>query len=210
MFWLLAAQGAVTAAQGLLQNRQQRAQNKAQNRANAAADLITATNTAQALSALSVQNAAVRTQAAEDINRAEVAAYAATGTASANAAAASVKGASVDAVVNDITRELAEARTTIEQNVEVEQYNLSNRIRETIAGGIASLRGQVDVNRGTQNPLLTGLFSAGGAYLSRAMQFGSLARTATTPDNPVVINGPAAVSFGVGQDTATGLIKTST
>ncbi|MNJ09333.1 hypothetical protein D3C77_34770 [compost metagenome] len=171
MFWPLVAVGALSMGQSLLGNRVATQQAAAENRARAAANHQTVLNTAQSVGAINVQAAELRTNAARQLHEAEVAALAATGSATANAAAAGVRGASVDAVVGDIDRELSEAQVTTAQNLELGQYNLQNRLREVIAGASASLRGEVSAQ--TTNPLLAGLFSAGGAYLNNYMRFGA-------------------------------------
>lgn len=177
MFWPLIAMGALSFGQTLLGNRAATRQAAAENAARAAANTQTVLNTAQTIGSINVQAAQARTDAARQLQQAEVAALSATGSANANAAAAGVKGASVDAVTNDITRELGEARVTVEQNLETQQYNLQNRLREVIAGATASLRGEVTAQ--TTNPLLAGAFAVGGAYLNNYMRFG--ASSATTP-----------------------------
>ena len=177
MFWPLLATGALSLGQSLLSNRAATRQAAAENAARAAANKQTVLNTAQSVGAINVQAAELRTNAARQLHQAEVAALSATGSAVANAAAAGVKGASVDAVTNDIDRELGEAQVTVEQNLETQQYNLQNRLRELISGAAASLRGEVVAQ--TSNPLLDAAFATGGAYLNNYMKFGSTSAVRT-------------------------------
>lgn len=171
MLWPLLAVGAMQLGQSLLNNRVATRQAAAENAARAAANRQTVLNTAQSIGAINVQAAELRTNAARQLHQAEVAALYATGTAVAQAAAAGVKGASVDAVTDDIDRELGEAQVTVAQNLETQQYNLQNRLREVIAGAAASMRGEVTAQ--TTNPLLDVAFATGGAYLNQYMKFGS-------------------------------------
>jgi hypothetical protein len=183
MFWPLIAMGAISVGQSLLGNRAAARQADAENAARYASNKQTVLNTAQTIGSINVQAAQLRTDAARQLHEAEVLALSATGSATANAAAAGVKGASVDAVTNDITRELGEARVAVEQNLETQQYNLQNRLREVISGASSSLRGEVAAQ--TTNPLLAGAFAVGGAYLNNYMRFGANSAV----NNPVVDTG---------------------
>ncbi|QJD54812.1 putative internal virion protein [Pseudomonas phage MR6] len=176
MIWMLAASAALSALQTTQANKEKVAQAKAQNKVNYAADLQTATNTAANIGSLLVQQGQLRVSAAKQFNEAEREAYKATGTAQAQAAAAQVKGASVDAVLGDIDRELGEAQASTEQNFEVGNYNLTNSIREMTSGAISSLRGGVNPYAGQQSALVNGLMSAGQTYMSQAFRFGSTSK----------------------------------
>lgn len=173
MWWVMLAQGAASAVKTGIENKEKIRQTKEMNRAAHAADRATVANAAQAISALNVQNAQLRGEAAQQLYDAEVAAYAATGSTVANAAAAGVKGASVDATVGDIQRELDEVSVDIEQNLEIQQYNLTQRLREITAGASASLRGQQNPYANLQSPLLNAAFAVGQQYLGNYMKFGS-------------------------------------
>lgn len=171
MFWMLLAAGAMSAGQSALGNISSQKAAQAENKARAVANLATVKNAAATVSAINVQEATLRTDAARQLRDAETAAYAATGSARANASAASVKGASVDAVTDDIQRELGEAQVTVEQNLETQQYNLQSRLREVIAGTVASLSGVVKAQ--TTDSLVAGVMGAGSAYMNNYMKFGS-------------------------------------
>lgn len=196
MWWAMLAQGAMSAIKTANENKFRRKQVEAANKAAAAADYATVANASQAISALNVQNGQLRVEAAAQLNAAEVEAYKAAGSAVANAAAAGVKGASVDAVVMDIDRELGDVKTDVEQNLEIQQYNLTNRIREVVAGASNSLRGQMNPYSGEQSPLLNGLMTVGSSYLNNYMQFGG--GFGGGGDS-------GAQSFAAGPDTAQGL-----
>lgn len=179
MVWMLLAAGVMAAGQSAMGNIQSQRAAIAENQARSVANRATVLNAAQTVSAINVQEAAARTDAARQLHEAEVAAYAATGSAKANAAAAAVKGASVDAVTDDIQRELGEAQVTTQQNLETQQYNLQNRLREVISGASASISGIVRAQ--TTDSLVAGLTGAGAAYMNNYMQFGAskAARTGT-------------------------------
>lgn len=173
MFWMLAASAALGAVQTGLANRERSKQIKAQNKVNYAADLQTTVNNGQNIGALLVQHAQLRVSAAKEYNEAELEAYKAKGTTTANAAAAQIKGASVDATLGDIDRELAEAQTSTAENFEVNQYNLRQQVKQYTFAAENSLRGQTDPRSGQQNPLVNGLLAAGSTYMNSAFKFGS-------------------------------------
>lgn len=173
MFWMLAATAALGAVKTGIENKEKARQIKAQNKVNAAADLQTTVNNAQNIGALLVQGGQLRVSAAKQFNEAEREAYKAKGSGIANAAAAQVKGASVDATLNDIDRELSEAETGIQQNFEIGQYNLKQQVLSLTESAKNSLRGRIDPTTGQQNPLVNGLLAAGSAYVGSAFRFGS-------------------------------------
>ncbi|QMP84065.1 unclassified head protein [Pseudomonas phage pphageT12] len=173
MFWMLAATAAMSALQTGMANKEKASQIKAQNKVNRAADLQTLTNNAQNINSLLVQNGQLRVSAAREYNAAEQEAYKAKGTTVANAAAAQIKGASVDATLSDIDRELSEAEVSTEQNFEVGQYNLQQSLRQMTYAAENSLRGNINPSSGQQSPLVNGLMAAGSSYMSSAFRFGS-------------------------------------
>lgn len=206
MFWML-AQGAAAGIKARLENDERRKALRAENAATRATNSRIIANTGEEISAINVQNGLLRVGAARDLNAASREAYAATGSAVANAAAAQVKGASVDAVLNDIDRELGEARVSTEQALELGQYNITNRIREVTSSAAASILGEIDPNRGATSPLMSGLMAAGSTYLSSAMKFGgggSWFGGSLLGGGSAGVTPSAAQSFGAG-DTAAGL-----
>lgn len=196
MWWALLAQAGL----GMMQQAQQNAQSQKEiRRINAAAEkanVETVKNLAQAISSVNVQNSYMRVEAARQLRDAEVAAYAASGTAGANAAAAGAKGASVDAVLMDIERELNESKSNTESNLELQQYNLTNRIKQLSTQAKGAMLGLQSPTAMDGNVFVAGLTSAAGSYMNNFTQYG-----ATT-------NGMwSSVRGGVG--TAFGKIKTS-
>lgn len=174
MIWALAGMAALSAVKTGIENKEKVKQIKADNKVRYAADLETLANNAQNVGSLMVQHGQLRVQAAKEFNAAEREAYKAKGTGEAQAAAAQVKGASVDAVLNDIDRELYEAKLATVQNFETAEYDLNNRLRDLTVGAINSLQGRTDPMLGQQSPLLNGLMTAGSAYMSQAFQFGAM------------------------------------
>jgi hypothetical protein len=173
MIWMLAGMAALSAVKTGIDNKEKAKQIKAMNKVKYAADLETLANNAQNVSSLMVQQGQMRVQAAKEFNAAEAEAFKAKGTGQAQAAAAQVKGASVDATLNDIDRELYEAKVSTVQNFEAQEQDLGNRLQGLIAGAKSSLNGWMDPNTGRQNPLLNGLMTAGSAYMTSAFQFGA-------------------------------------
>lgn len=170
--WLMLAAGAASGIQTALGNKEKQRQIKQANKAAAAADNRTIANAFQEVSALNVQNGMLRVQAAKELQQADKMAYAATGTVVANAAAAQVKGASVDAVVNDIDRELGEARVATEQALEAGQYNIQNKVRSTTYSASAALIGQQDPFASDKSPIMAALGTMGSMYFNNQMKFG--------------------------------------
>jgi hypothetical protein len=171
---MLAATAALQGIKTGIENKEKVKQIKADNKVRYSADLETLSNNAQNVSALMVQHGQLRVQAAKEMQSAEKEAFRAKGQGEAQAAAAQVKGASVDAVLDDIDRELYDAKLTTVQNFETSEYDLSNRLRDLTVSAINSLQGRTDPTLGQQSPLLNGLMAAGSAYMSEAFKFGSL------------------------------------
>lgn len=170
--WMMLAMAAASGIKGKLENDAKRKQIKANNKAAQAADDRTIANAYQEVSAYNLQNGMLRVQAAKELQTADKMAYSAQGTASANAAAAQVKGASVDAVINDIDRELGEARVATEQALEAGQYNIQNSIRSVVQSASSALMGQQNPWANQTSPLMTALGTLGSAYINNQMKFG--------------------------------------
>lgn len=170
--WMMIAQGVAAGIKAKLEGDAKRKQMKAANKAAEAADNRTVANAYQEVSSFNLQNSMLRVQAAKELQAADKMAYSATGTATANAAAAQVKGASVDAVLGDIDRELGEARTATEQALEAGQYNIQNSIRSVIQSASSALLGQQNPNANQTSPLFAALSTVGSSYLNNQMKFG--------------------------------------
>lgn len=172
MWWMMLAQGVASGIKTKLEGDAKRKQTEAANKAARAADDRTIANAYQEVSSYNLQNGMLRVQAAKELQQADKMAYSATGTVAANAAAAQVKGASVDAVINDIDRELGEARVATEQALEAGQYNIQNSIRSVVQSASNALMGQQNPWANQPSPLLSALSTMGSSYLNNQMKFG--------------------------------------
>lgn len=170
--WMMLAQAAASGIKAKLENDAKRKQIKAANKAAQAADDRTISNAFQEVSSYNLQNGMLRVQAAKELQAADKMAYSATGTVAANAAAAQVKGASVDAVINDIDRELGEARVATEQALEAGQYNIQNSIRSVVQSASAALMGQQNPSANQVSPLFSALTTVGSSYINNQLKFG--------------------------------------
>ncbi|CBH51603.1 internal virion protein [Pseudomonas phage phi2] len=170
--WMMLAQAAASGIKAKLDNDRRKKEIKAQNKAAKAADDRTIANAYQEVSSYNLQNGMLRVQAAKELQQADKMAYSAQGTVAANAAAAQVKGASVDAVINDIDRELGEARVATEQSLEAGQYNIQNSIRSVVQSASSALLGQQNPYANQSSPLLATLSTLGSSYLNNQMKFG--------------------------------------
>ena len=170
--WMMLAQAAASGVKAKLDNDRRKKEIKAQNKAAQAADDRTIANAYQEVSSYNLQNGMLRVQAAKELQTADKMAYSAQGTVAANAAAAQVKGASVDAVINDIDRELGEARVATEQSLEAGQYNIQNSIRSVVQSASSALLGQQNPYANQSSPLLATLSTLGSSYLNNQMKFG--------------------------------------
>ena len=201
----LLAIGGLSAAQGIFGGLQQRQQIKAQNKLTEEANRRNVLEAFQGVSAIEVQRGQVRTQTAKDLQLAGRMADAARGSTRAAQAAAGVKGASVDATLDDIDRELAEVSVELQQQHIAQEFDLNNRIRELMVGTRAGL-GQLQKVPSTGSILLGGLvqggLSAGSAYAAQAFSFGSFGSTSTTGgtygQSGVAVAGQAGFRSGVG------------
>lgn len=195
MFWMLAA-GAASGIKTGLENKQKQKQIKAANKAAKAADDRTIANAFQEVSSYNVQNGMLRVQAAKELQSAGKMAYSAAGTVTANAAAAQVKGASVDAVLGDIDRELGEARVATEQALEAGQYNIQNKIRSTAYSASTALMGQKDPFSQDSSPLMAALGTMGSMYIDSQMKFGGGGGSFFGGSSPGTPGAGSAKSFG--------------
>lgn len=201
----LLAIGGLSAAQGIFGGLQQRQQIKAQNKLTKEANRRNVLEAFQGVSAIEVQRGQVRTQTAKNLQLAGRMADEARGSTRAAQAAAGVKGASVDATLDDIDREQAEVSVELQQQHVAQEYDLNNSIRELMVGTSAGL-GQLQKVPSTGSIILGGLvqggLSAGSAYATQAFHFGSFGRTSTTGgtygQSGVAVAGQAGFRSGVG------------
>lgn len=201
----LLAIGGLSAAQGIFGGLQQRQQIKAQNKLTKEANRRNVLEAFQGVSAIEVQRGQVRTQTAKNLQLAGRMADEVRGSTRAAQAAAGVKGASVDATLDDIDREQAEVSVELQQQHITQEYDLNNRIRELMTGTRAGL-GQLQKVPSIGSILLGGLvqggLSAGSAYASQAFKFGSFGSTSTPGgtygQSGVAVAGQAGFRSGVG------------
>ena len=201
----LLAIGGLSAAQGIFGGLQQSQQIKAQNKLTMEANRRNVLEAFQGVSAIEVQRGQVRTQTAKNLQLAGRMADQARGSTRAAQAAAGVKGASVDATLDDIDREQAEVSVELQQQHIAQEFDLNNRIRELMIGTRASL-GQLQKVPSIGSILLGGLvqggLSAGSAYAAQAFSFGSFGGTSTAGgtygQSGVAVAGQAGFRSGVG------------
>jgi hypothetical protein len=175
MVWpLLIAAGSQLMNSASQSNAERRA-GKQQNQLNKEANLRNALDVAQEISSVQVQQGVLRRTASAQRSAAQRIATLGQGSAEAQAGAIGVRGASVDAVLGDIDRELGWAKAELEQDQELEQFNLSTRLRTAVSGAIANLYGYQsvastgDIMRGA---IVNAGLNAAGQYASNYFQFG--------------------------------------
>lgn len=178
MLAALAVSFGVSAGQNLLSGMAQRDQLKAQNEAQKRQNRQNAVEAARSIASTKIQQAAVRQQAAQDLSTAQRMAMTALGGSTAQAAAAGVRGASVDAMATDIDIELGRARGEIEQAAVTQEYNLNQRIRD-IAVQTRLNFGQLSKVPSYRSMALQavagGAMSAGSQYAKSYFKFGGTA-----------------------------------
>lgn len=166
---------ALAAAQGVMGGLQQRKQTKAENKAKQIANTRNTLEAFQAVSSIEVMRGGVRQQTAKTMALAERrAGEEASGTA-AVAAASGVKGASVDAVQDDIGRALGEAIGETEIQHINQEYNLNQQIRSLMVQTRFNLLQEQKVPSALQAALggaMNGLMQAGQTYASSYFKFG--------------------------------------
>lgn len=201
----LLAIGGLSAAQGIFSGLQQRRQIKAQNKLTKEANRRNVLEAFQGVSAIEVQRGRVRTQTAKNLQLAGRMADEARGSTRAAQAAAGVKGASVDATLDDIDREQAEVSFELQQQHIAQEYDLNNRIRELMArtrAGLWQLQKVPSIGSIIIGGLVQGGMSAGAAYARQAFPFGSFGGTATSGgtygQSGVAVAGQAGFRSGVG------------
>lgn len=176
MFPMLLATFAMSAGQSALQGAQQRRAAQAQNKEIERANRANTAEAFQAVSSLEVQRGFLRKQTAKDLFLAQRTATEAGSSVEAAAAAAGVKGASVDAVQNEIDQDLSEAQGEIEIAHVNNEFNLNQQIRELLTQTRLNL-GQLQRVPSTAsilgNAIVAGGLSAAGTYANQYFKFGS-------------------------------------
>lgn len=174
MFWIpMLAMGAMSAGKSFLDNKEKVRQAKLENKAREKTDLRNLADAAQQVGGLGVLAGEYRRQATETRIAAQREVGKARGTAEAQAGAAGIKGASVDAVFQDLDREFAEAEVDIQRDLENKQYNLGNSLRALQLSTANGMLGQINPNAGLKSPLADGLMTMGSMYANAYFQFGA-------------------------------------
>lgn len=178
---LFAVAGA-SALQSLVGGMQQRKQIEAQNKEIARVNAINTLEAFQGVSAIEVQRGRVRQQTAKNLSLVDRRAEEEAAATGAVAAAAGVKGASVDAVRMDIDRAEQEAQFEIEQQHVTQEYGLNQRIRELMVStknSLGSMQKVPSTGSIIGGALLSGALSAGSQYASSFFKFGSTGNTSS-------------------------------
>lgn len=187
MWPMLLATFAMSAGQNALQGRQQQQAAIAQNKEISKANAANAAEAFQAVSSIEVQRGFLRKQTAKDLHLAVRAANESGSTVAAAAAAAGVRGASVDAVQQEIDQDLSEAQGEIEQAHINNEYNLNQSIRELLTQtrlNFGSLQNVPSTASILGNALVAGGLSAAGTYANQYFKFGSGTDNAATKPKP--------------------------
>lgn len=174
MFWIpMLVAGAMSAGKTALDNKDKQDQAKRVNKAREKVDLRNLADVAQQVGSLGMLAGEYRRQATETRISAQREIGKARGTAEAQAGAAGIKGASVDAVFDDLDREFGEAEVAIDRDLENKQYNLGEQLRSLQLSTANGLLGQINPKAGLQNPLLNGALTIGSMYANSYFQFGA-------------------------------------
>jgi hypothetical protein len=174
MFWIpLLISGAMSAGKTAIDNKEKIKQGKLENKAREKVDLRNLADAAQQVGSLGMLAGEYRRQATETRISAQREVGKARGTAEAQAGAAGIKGASVDAVFQDLDREFGEAQVAIDRDLENKQYNLGDQLRSLQLSTANGLLGQTNPRAGQSSPLLAGALTAGSMYANAYFQFGA-------------------------------------
>lgn len=174
MFWIpMLAAGAMSAGKTALDNKDKQDQAKRENKAREKVDLRNLADAAQQVGSLGMLAGEYRRQATETRISAQREIGKARGTAESQAGAAGIKGASVDAVFQDLDREFGEAEVAIDRDRENKQYNLGDQLRSLQLSTANGLLGQINPKAGQQSPLMAGLMTMGSMYADSYFKFGA-------------------------------------
>lgn len=175
MLAALALSFGMSAAQGVLGGIQQRKQAQAQNALTKKQNRLNAMEAAHSIAGMRLQGAQARKQAASDMAVAGRMADSATGDAVASAAAAGVKGASIDAVAQDIDIELGRAKAEVQQSVINNTHNRNEQIRSLAVQtrlNLGTFQNVPSVGRVVAGAAVQGALTAGSQYASSFFKFG--------------------------------------
>lgn len=145
-------------------------------------NLLTTRETALEISGLLAGQTTLRNQAADAYRNAEQAGLIGQASAEVVAAASGIRGASVDAITMDIDREVGNVQAEVSQSMDVEQFNLSQRLRGLVAARKAQL-GQAQRVPSSSEIFQQAAVSTGlqmlGTYASSLIQYGGGKSTTT-------------------------------
>ena len=174
MFWIpMLVAGAMSAGQSAMANKEQVAKAKQENKAREKVDLRNLADAAQQVGSLGMLAGEYRRQATEATLSAQREVGKARGTAEAQAGAAGIKGASVDAVFTDLDREFSDATVAIDRDLEHKQYNLGEQLRSLQLSTANGLMGQINPRAGLRSPLMDGAMTMGSMYANSYFKFGA-------------------------------------
>lgn len=166
---------AAQSGQGILSGLQQRKDLIKQNKAIARQNMAQMAETQTAIKGVELQQALARAEAAGNMATARKVALAAGGEQAVAAAAAGVRGASVDAVQLDIQRELDEALSMERQNAIQTEFNLNQQISQMARQTTLNLQPLAKVpsiGSTITRGLVGGAVNTGSAYASSRFQYG--------------------------------------
>lgn len=174
MFWIpMLMMGAMSAGKAALDNKEKIRSAKLENKAREKVDMRNLADAAQQVGSLSMMAAQFRQAATKSSMEADRQVGLARSTNEAQAGAAGIKGASVDAVMQDLDREMSEAQVGIERNLENEQYNLGEQLRQLQHNTANGLLGQMNPRANLRSPLLEGAMTMGSMYANSYFQYGA-------------------------------------
>lgn len=172
----LAGLFAVAAGGGILQGLMARKDMAKQNKAIARQNLAQTMQAQESMLAVELQKSFVKQQSAQTMHTARRVASQEAGGQTAMAAAAGVRGASVDAVQNDIQRELGEAIDSARADAVMQEFNLNQQIKQIATSTRLNLTPYHDIPSIGQTlvrGLLSGGIQAGSAYAASRFKFGA-------------------------------------
>jgi hypothetical protein len=176
MWPMLLATAGMAGMQSLGKGRQAQMDTWKQNTETAGTNVINGMQALRTIQSLEVQRGAVRQQTAKNLHLAERAAFEAEGTAGAVIAATGIKGASVDAVMSDIDRELGEVNGELQMQHIAEEFNINQQIESVSWGaqfGMAPLLRNISNKEVWQAAAGSAIMAAGSMYANQYFKFGS-------------------------------------
>lgn len=174
--WALLATAAFSIGSSLIKGRDNAAAAKLQNVEIAQTNLRNAMDTAQSVNTMQAQATLLKDQAATSRSAAQRQAMLGQSGAEAQAASAGVRGASVDAVLTDIDRELGWANADLERTVDVEGFNMQTRLKSLISNAQAGVFTKLPVASTGEifgNAIVAGAESAANKYANTYFKYGA-------------------------------------